>query len=473
LFLDDDMEPDPAILFEHDRSHREGADAVLGHIPVHPESPNTFLSRGLQQSMERRCARLSAPFAALSLFDLLTGQLSVKRTLFTEVGGFDGQFTRDGSFGDEDLDFGQRLLSGGRRIVFNPRAISRQRYVVGVAAHFTRWAEVGRADVEFARKHPHMADSLFTLHQRDRRLNRQVIRPLAAMPGVSTVAARVGAWFVVALARVRPDSPRLDNCFRHVRSLHYWRGVRAAGDMPSPRPVRVLAYHAISETKGQDVASDYVVAPNRLRRHLSILRWLGFRFISGGELRRLLKDGAGVPRRAVLLTFDDGYDDLGGATLALLREFRAQAVAFVVTSLVGKSNVWDQAVGAAPRQLASAEMLRQLTRAGVEIGSHSCTHPSLPSLDDTSLRTEIDASIVGLTAMELPHPAAFAYPYGEHSESVRAAVARAGFAIAFSLEPGCAAPSGDPYRIPRNEIVARDGTWRFLWKLWRMRPVTR
>jgi hypothetical protein len=75
--------------------------------------------------------------------------------------------------------------------------------------------------------------------------------------------------------------------------------------------------------------------------------------------------------------------------------------------------------------------------------------------------------------MELPHPAAFAYPYGEHSESVRAAVARAGFAIAFSLEPGCAAPSGDPYRIPRNEIVARDGTWRFLWKLWRMRPVTR
>src|SRR6266487_2852993 len=44
LFLDDDMEAHPRLLAEHDRSHREGADVVLGHIPVHHESPPSFLA---------------------------------------------------------------------------------------------------------------------------------------------------------------------------------------------------------------------------------------------------------------------------------------------------------------------------------------------------------------------------------------------------------------------------------------------
>ncbi len=50
VFLDDDMEADPKMLTEHDRSHREGADLVLGHLAVHRDSPPTLLGNEVASS---------------------------------------------------------------------------------------------------------------------------------------------------------------------------------------------------------------------------------------------------------------------------------------------------------------------------------------------------------------------------------------------------------------------------------------
>jgi glycosyltransferase involved in cell wall biosynthesis len=54
LFLDDDMEAHPEMLAAHDRSHSEGADIVLGHLPLHRASRATVLSRGAGTWAERR-----------------------------------------------------------------------------------------------------------------------------------------------------------------------------------------------------------------------------------------------------------------------------------------------------------------------------------------------------------------------------------------------------------------------------------
>ena len=62
LFLDDDMEAHPQLLVEHDRSHREGADVVLGHIPLHPESPSNILSAAVKSWAEdRACLLYTSP----------------------------------------------------------------------------------------------------------------------------------------------------------------------------------------------------------------------------------------------------------------------------------------------------------------------------------------------------------------------------------------------------------------------------
>ena len=190
LFLDDDMEADPRMLSQHEKSHREGAELVVGHIPLHPDSPSNLLSDNVGLWTEGRRAQLSRPGAKLTLHDLLTGQMSLKRETFFSAGGFDPGFTRGGSFGNEDVDFGYRLLAVGRRVVFNPEAVSWQNYVVEPASYLRQWRQAGRADVEFARKHPDQRNTIFALNGAGRRINRWLWRPVG---GVYPVAAGIAA----------------------------------------------------------------------------------------------------------------------------------------------------------------------------------------------------------------------------------------------------------------------------------------
>jgi len=161
LFLDDDMEAHSRLLAEHERSHLEGADVVMGHIPLHPKSPANFLSSGVKAWAEDRCEILSRQNGELPFRELLGGQLSLTRKTFLDVSGFDTDFNINGSFGNEDIDFGYRLKKKGYKVVFNPNAISWQRYVVTPRQYLRQYRQSGRAAVILARKHPDQIENIF------------------------------------------------------------------------------------------------------------------------------------------------------------------------------------------------------------------------------------------------------------------------------------------------------------------------
>lgn len=225
LFLDDDMMAAPDLLAQHAASYAQGADAVLGHIPLDPLSPPGFLAEAVGRWAEGRARRLSSG-KPLTLFDLLTGQLSVRRSLFERIGGFDERFTAGGSFGDEDLDFSVRLLDKAK-LVFNPAAVSFQRYVVTPGQLIDQWRDAGRADAEFARKHPRHAPDLFALHGARRPLTRLLLRPLASVPGISEGAEKAALWLADRRDRAAGPLGRLAGAlFAAARSIVYWAGVR-------------------------------------------------------------------------------------------------------------------------------------------------------------------------------------------------------------------------------------------------------
>ena len=154
VFLDDDMEAHPGMLAAHARSHRRGADLVLGDLPIHPDSPRTLLTAGVAGWARARRDRLTAAGAEVGLPDLLTGQMSISNAAFDALGRFDGGLTRDGLFGGEDIDLGYRVLKAGLRVVFDPEAISHQYYDVDPGTYLRRSFEAGRAEVELVVKHP-------------------------------------------------------------------------------------------------------------------------------------------------------------------------------------------------------------------------------------------------------------------------------------------------------------------------------
>jgi GT2 family glycosyltransferase/peptidoglycan/xylan/chitin deacetylase (PgdA/CDA1 family) len=455
LFLDDDMEAHPLLLAEHDRSHREGADMVLGHLPLHPESPRNFLSEGVKGWADRRFERLSSPDVTLGLHDMMTGQASLARDIFRRVGGFDTNFNLNGFFGNEDLDFCYRLLQGGYKVIFNPNAISWQRYVVTPRQYLSQYRQSGRAAVILARKHPDQLNNIFIPSRAESLMDRLIWRWLRWLI----------RWFVLAIIDMGFQGHRTTKLFFWIWKLEYCQGVREAGGIPQPRPLRVLSYHSISDLAGAPVMEDYGVPPEQFRQQLDMLTRFCFQFIDASEFLRFLQGKAGLPRRAILLTFDDCYNDLLDVAFPILQERGIPAVAFAVSRCLGGTNDWDKGIGAQQLQLLDADSLLELAKGRITIGAHSRTHAMLNRISTEELFEEVAGSVTDLEAIGLKRSLFFAYPHGEYDKKVKQVVREAGLKAAFTVQSNMVQPGQDPYQVPRIEILRGDVGWRFLWKV--------
>lgn len=455
LFLDDDMIADPEILVEH-AGILDGADAdaTVGHIPMHPDSPRTVLSKGLERWADERRTRLRRTGGELMLDDLITGQLAVRASVFRELGGFDEDFTAGGSFGGEDTDFLYRLLDDGARVRFAPDAISYQFYVVTPTSYLRQWKQAGRADALLSRKHPGLGDLLREQHRGRTtwgRIARAAARAASRLPTRVTDVARQR---VLARAEAGHTDEFTVAAFAAMRDSYYWSGAQRGGGLrPGARPgLRILAYHAIEAIDDPRIGP-YAVEPDCFERQLDALSRAGFAFVGADELLAAL-DGQQPKIPSLVLTFDDAYTSLAEHVAPALRRLGIPAVVFVVTGEIGGTNSWDAAAGATPLSLLDAPALLALHEDGWEIAAHSHSHAHLPRLDDAALDAELVASRDELTALGLPAPRLFAYPYGEHDQRVRRRVLAAGYAAAVALRGHRSAPAAtDRYALPRIEVV--------------------
>jgi len=463
LFLDDDMEPGHGLVRAHLAAHDAGASAVVGAIPLHPSSPDNIMAQSVGEWADELNDRCSQPGYRLGLNDIFGGQLSIRRKLLDELSGFDERFDGRGAFGNSDVELGHRLVDRGIEVVFRPDAISFQRYVVTAKQFLPRWSKVGEADVRIARLYPDMQGLRpWSVRGRPRSvLARAVVR------SPSLARALIAPLRMVAVALV--DRGAKDGFTRRlyaqVRKVHYWIGVARGGGPIDGDRVRVLCWHSIADLSHDPVLRDYGVPPDTFRRQIAALEEAGWAFIGVDEFLRFIRSGARVPRRSVLLTFDDGYADLVTEAHPVLVRHQAASVAFIVSGSIGEFNGWDAAEGREPRPLADRDGLLHLTREMVEVGSHTRSHPHLTEADPLRLETEVTGSRDDLIEMGFPSPRLFAYPYGTHDRSAHGAVRAAGYAAAFTTEPRIVSRSVDPFAVPRIEIWPHDVDRRLLVKV--------
>jgi len=218
----------------------------------------------------------------------------------------------------------------------------------------------------------------------------------------------------------------------------------------------ILCYHHVGSPPAHALHPMLYVSAAQLDRQLWTLRRLGMR---GVALDSALAE-AGGNRRCVSLTFDDAYVDTVAAALPVLRAHGFTATCYVVSSRIGQRNTWDAEHDGAP--LLNHAQLGEWLAAGMQIGSHSLTHPRLTTLDEALAFEEIAASRAALErefALDVRH---FAYPFGAHDARVREWVRRAGYAAAVTTEPGIADTHADRFRLPRLLVSGEQGWLRFL-----------
>jgi peptidoglycan/xylan/chitin deacetylase (PgdA/CDA1 family)/GT2 family glycosyltransferase len=463
LFLDDDMEADPELLAEHERSHAAGADIVLGHLPLHPASPPSILTPGVERWTERRRRRLAGAGSDIPTSELITGQLSVAREKFGRLGGFDLAFTRDGAFGGEDVDFGHRARQAGLSIAFNQAAVSFQYYDVDPAVFTRRSCEAARAAQELAAKHPeHVAELGGLARSFSSPRRRAIMGRLAAAPSaLSPPLVRLA----IALARRSDPGPRSRTLFFDVQAMEQLRGARVARRALGRPQAVVLAYHAISDLRDDPVLREYGLPHERLAKQLDMLRRRGWRFVGLDELLQALGGAGDLPARSILVTFDDAYADLLTEGWPVLAARGIPAVVFPVSRCIGGTNEWDVRIGARELRLLDEAGLRELAANGIAIGSHGATHRPVTSLQPSELATELRESAERIAALGLPAPTVFAYPHGRRNHEASAAVREAGYAAAFTVSPGVVRRTEDRYALPRIEAYASDTPLRLWLKL--------
>ncbi len=230
------------------------------------------------------------------------------------------------------------------------------------------------------------------------------------------------------------------------------------------RHLPVLCYHAISSSWQATLA----VSPELLATHLKTLARRGYVGLTLAEAERRRAERT-LPRRSVVVTFDDGYSSTLLAKPAL-DDVGFPATVFVVTRFVASGELlswpgvahWAKGDHAEEMKSLRWDDLEQLIESGWEIGSHTVTHPRLPELLDGELATELEASRASIVD-RLGRCETVAYPYGLADERVARAAARAGYKGAVTLSASHRVDR--PYRRARIGLYPADTGLRMYIKL--------
>lgn len=206
--------------------------------------------------------------------------------------------------------------------------------------------------------------------------------------------------------------------------------------------IPVLLYHYVGEE-----APDYPylnVETSEFSRQMKELRERGYQSVSLADLTSYMK-GASVklPAKPVLITFDDGYEDNYTQAFPVLKQEGFRAAIFMVQRNFDRKN------------RLSVQQIQEMEQAGIEIGSHTRSHPNLTKLAASELEKEVGQSRRGVERLAGRPIDSFAYPGGFYNLEVLEKTAQSGYAGAFTVLPGVNRPDKDnPYLLRRIPVFS-------------------
>ena len=222
---------------------------------------------------------------------------------------------------------------------------------------------------------------------------------------------------------------------------------------PGEIVVPILLYHHIGFSLRGELA--YYISPQSFDQQMNLLYQWGYETISVELLARAVRQGAELPPKPIILTFDDGSETTYTTALPLMQRYGFTGVSYIVYNYIGT------------RHYMSADEIRALHSAGWEIGSHSLSHVDLTARPDRQL-DEIVQSRRQLESLLGVPVTSFAYPFGAYDSDSVKHIHTAGYVAALGL--GNESLQGDKnlFYLYRQAIAGTDDLRTFAQKLpWR------
>lgn len=279
----------------------------------------------------------------------------------------------------------------------------------------------------------------------------------ARVPAVTVLLLLVVVMTAVGL--LLSCSPKRDEIAAVALGLSAALSVESGGDsryseaelaaLCSPLPddaadvhVPVLMYHYVDDKPppAGPYADSLTVRTPDFVDELEYLATNGQHTVTLAEVYLAMAGQRELPAKPVALTFDDGGLDNYSVAFPLLKQYGFNATFFVITKRVGMEGQmdWDQ--------------LREMVDAGMSVQSHTVSHPGLPGVSDSRLRTElVDSRAIIADAVGEPGYV-LSYPAGAYDERVIEAARAAGYVMAVATDKGVKVSPVAPFEITRLRI---------------------
>lgn len=243
----------------------------------------------------------------------------------------------------------------------------------------------------------------------------------------------------------------------HTRVLEVYASARFMKHHPWPIPV--LMYHQVVD-KPINTKHRIFVTKDTFEAHLKTLKRMGTSFLTFQDLEDFKvgrKDMSDFPRRPVILTFDDGYENNLRNALPVLRRNDARGVIYLLADKTLTSNSWDEGE-VPPSALLNEQQRLDVAHSGVfEIGSHGFRHEKLTEMSrDQALKELKDSRSVLEKELGVPVPS-FAFTYGAIDDRSADLAREAGYPYAVNTDQGGIHIEENPWSVFRVNIFPEDG----------------
>lgn len=228
----------------------------------------------------------------------------------------------------------------------------------------------------------------------------------------------------------------------------------------------VLTFHYLDDKSPVQTFSfkKYFYSATAFEQLLRDFETGGYIIVSLSSMIKRLREKSNVLflDRILAVTFDDAHEGTHTHLASLGETGRYPIMIFVPTQNTGKMIQWDPEMHSSAGKVMDWDQIKALKDLGLEIGSHTRSHPRLTHLAQSLVTEEIRGSMSDLESRFPgcdPKQMVFSYPYGAYSNEIKNAVKDAGYIGAVANFPGNIRPCTDPFEIPRF-AVSSGSDWK-------------
>jgi peptidoglycan/xylan/chitin deacetylase (PgdA/CDA1 family) len=218
-------------------------------------------------------------------------------------------------------------------------------------------------------------------------------------------------------------------------------------------------YHKVDRIPpGARHLGNYVL-PEAFQAQLTALKDWNYEPVSFEQWLAYREGKARLPRRPLIITFDDGYRSTYEIAWPALKRSGFPATVFLVSDLIGKTNLWD--VDELQEPLLNEREIREMQAGGMTFGSHTRTHPALTKLSREQASGELRDSRRALESLLDEPVTTLCYPYAKQNSTVRELAREAGYRAAVIGKGGTNRVWADRYALRRIKVDSETTIPRF------------